>query len=112
VVVSGVLVLTIAITLTVRAGAVLGRHRAETAADLAALAAAGGIGIDADASRMCERAAAVARANRADLIECAVQLAADGRSGDVTVAVRMAVRLAGVGVRTVGARARAGRLPG
>jgi secretion/DNA translocation related TadE-like protein len=81
--------------------AVVARHRATTAADLAALAAAeqavrGGDG-------PCAVAAAVARANGAGLTACAVE-----GSAVVDVAVDVAVRLGPLGVRHAAARARAG----
>ncbi|MET8698280.1 Rv3654c family TadE-like protein [Kitasatospora sp. NPDC004723] len=57
-------------------GAVLGaRHRAESAADLAALAAADGLLLDADGG--CGRAGAVAAAQAAVVLSCAVDRAAD-----------------------------------
>ncbi|OBG79741.1 helicase [Mycobacterium sp. E3298] len=70
------------------AGAYLGavvvaRHRAQAAADLAALAAAARLPSGADAA--CARATAVARRMRADDTGCAV----DGP--DVVVTVRVAV---------------------
>jgi secretion/DNA translocation related TadE-like protein len=89
-----------------RTEAVLGRHRAESAADLAALAAAGQIGVSADT---CSAARAVATHNSATLESCAVELAADGRSGAVRVQVSVVVHLPVVGSRTVVASARAGR---
>ena len=90
-----------------RTEAVLARHRAESAADLAALAAAGRIGIAAD-SCMC--AGRIATADGAVLDQCRTDLAPDGRSGRVTVRVRASVRLPVVGSRTITASARAGRL--
>lgn len=91
-----------------RTTAVLARHRAESAADLAALAAAGQIGVSAD---VCQAARPVASANGATLMRCQVTLAEDGRSGSVDVEVRMAVHLAAVGDQQVTATARAARLP-
>lgn len=91
-----------------RARAVYARHRAEAAADLAALAGAGQIGVGTD---VCGPAVAVAAANGARLASCRPTLAADGRSGDVVVAVRLSVGFPLLGARTVVATARAGRLP-
>ena len=90
------------------ATAVFARHRAESAADLAALAAAGRIGVGTDS---CAAAAAVATANGTELVGCRLHLDADGRSGQVTVRVRMAVHLAGLAPTAVTASARAARLP-
>jgi secretion/DNA translocation related TadE-like protein len=87
---------------------VLARHRVEAAADLAALAAAGQIGV---ASDPCRAAARIAAANGAGLRACAATLADDGRSGSVTVTVGQSVRLPLLGVRDVIARARAIRDP-
>lgn len=93
---------------TVRELAVLARHRAESAADLAALAAAGRIGLGTDG---CAVAARLALRDGVVLRSCQLALAADGRSGTVAVRVALAVRLPLVGSRTVDASARAGRLP-
>jgi hypothetical protein len=71
------------------------------------LAAAGRIGVSTD---VCGAAADIAGVNGARVIECAPTLAADGRSGEVSVRLAMVVRLAVVGTRTVMASARAGRL--
>jgi len=99
------------VALLLRETAVLARHRAETAADLAALAAAGRIGLDPDAATSgCALAARVAAANGAALVSCAADLALDGRSGAVDVAVRVPVRLPILGGGTASASARAGRL--
>ena len=85
--VATVLVLTVAVTLlalgavgSTVAGAVLVRHRAALAADSAALAAA----VDARSGQQpaCLRAAALARANAARLVTCAVR----GSVAEVTVA--------------------------
>jgi secretion/DNA translocation related TadE-like protein len=91
-----------------RVTAVLARHRAESAADFAALAAAGRIGEAADG---CAVARAIAAANEAVLVRCQSALAADGRSGTVDVAVTLSVRLPALGVQRITATARAGRLP-
>lgn len=90
----------------VRAEAVLGRHRAESAADLAALAAAGQIGVSAD---LCAAAGRIAAANSATLSECVPSLAAGGRAGAVRVRITLSVHLPIVGDREVSAGARAGR---
>ena len=100
------LLLTVALVAALRSQAVYARHRAETAADLAALAAAGRIGTAGDS---CSAARAVAESNGATLISCTPEPGADGRSGAVTVRVRVHARLAVVGDRTVDASARAGR---
>jgi secretion/DNA translocation related TadE-like protein len=101
------LVLLVAVAVSLRAGAVLARHRAESAADLAALAAAGRIGTADD---VCEPAGPIARANGGALVRCRTRLAPDGRSGSVDVEVSVAVRLPGIGWRRATASARAGRL--
>lgn len=88
--------------------AVLARHRAGTAADLAALAAAGRIGIDGTS---CAAASRIARADGARLARCALHLDTDGRSGSVTVTVGVTAHLPLLGTGTVRASARAGRLP-
>jgi secretion/DNA translocation related TadE-like protein len=90
-----------------RTEAVLARHRAESAADLAALAAAGRIGVGTD---YCAAARRIASADGAVLDRCLPALDPDGRSGTVTVRVRANVHLPVVGTRTVTATARAGRL--
>jgi secretion/DNA translocation related TadE-like protein len=102
-----VLVLLAGSAAMLRTEAVLARHRAETAADLAALAAAGRIGVGAD---YCAAARQIASADGAELGRCRIALDADGRSGTVTVRVRANVHLPVVGARTVTASARAGRL--
>ena len=80
--------------------AVVGRHRAGTAADLSALAAAVRV-VEGEAAA-CRTAAAVAARNGGVLRGCRVA------GADVEVAVARPVRLAGLGVRTVVVRARAG----
>jgi secretion/DNA translocation related TadE-like protein len=85
-------------------GAVTGRHRAETAADLAALAAAGYVP-DGQATA-CARAAAVAARNGGSLHGCRVV------GDDVEVEVSRPVGLGALGVRTAIARARAGPAAG
>jgi secretion/DNA translocation related TadE-like protein len=93
---------------TARGLAVLARHRAESAADLAALAAAGQIGVN---DQGCAVAAQVARDGGGTLRTCLVRLAGDGRSGTVSVRVTVTVRLPIVSAQTVSASARAARLP-
>ena len=78
--------------------AVTGRHRAETAADLAALAAAVHV-LTGDA---CTVAAEVAGRNGGVLSGCRIA------GEDVEVEVRRPVRVAGAGVHTAVARSRAG----
>ncbi|MDA3641487.1 Rv3654c family TadE-like protein [Mycobacterium xenopi] len=75
---------------------VVARHRAQAAADLAALAAAARVSAGADVA--CARAGVVARRMRAGDLECAVQ------GLDVVVTVGAAV----VGGATARAAARAG----
>lgn len=104
----GGLVIMVGTAGVLRTEAVLGRHRAESAADLSALAAAGQIG---RSEGICAAARTVAAANSARLATCVPDLAADGRSGSVRVRVTVAVRLPVVGTRTVVASARAGREP-
>ncbi len=104
-----VLLLVVAGVVTIRMLAVLARHRAESAADLAALAAAGRIGVGADE---CLAARKVALADGARVSVCRLSLDADGRSGSVQVRVQADVHLPVVGTRTIDASARAGRLPG
>lgn len=100
------LLLVVAGVVTVRGLAVLARHRAESAADLAALAAAARIGFG---GTPCAAAGAIAVANGAVLRSCAAAVSADGRTGEVLVRVGLSVRLPGVGAREVVASARAGR---
>jgi secretion/DNA translocation related TadE-like protein len=102
------LLLVIAYAGVLRGAAVLLRHRAESTADLAALAAAGQIGTGAAPCTAAER---IAAANSATLAACSSILAADGRSGTVRVRVQQAGRLSIVGSVHVVATARAARLP-
>jgi len=102
------LLLTVAFASTLRASAVVARHRAEAAADLAALAAAGQIGVS---NGICAAAERIAAANGATVRHCVPVLAASGRSGTVTVWLALRVRLPIVGARDVLASARAGRDP-
>lgn len=97
---SGVLA-AIGVTVVLVGAAVVGRHRATTAADLAALAAAEHA-VRGDPGA-CAAAEAVARANGARLTGCSVDGAAV-----VEVAVEVTVRLGPVGHHPAPARARAG----
>jgi secretion/DNA translocation related TadE-like protein len=101
------LLLVVALVSVLRTTAVLARHRAEAVADLAALAAAGQIGVTVG---ICPAAARVAAASGATVQSCVPALDPGGRSGTVSVRVRLRVQLPMVGVREVVARARAGRL--
>ncbi|MFI5509796.1 Rv3654c family TadE-like protein [Mycobacterium sp. NPDC051804] len=101
-----VAMMAVLLTITV-AGVYLGtaavaRHRAQAAADLAALAAAGGLADGAQAA--CVRAVAVADAMRTTVAECSVT------GLDVVVAVEVSVALGRLGVGTARAVARAGPL--
>ncbi len=107
VLVCSALVLLMGIAVSLRTSAVLARHRAGSAADLAALAAAGAIGLADD---VCAQAVPIARANGGVLVGCHAALAGDGRSGTVDVRVSVAVELPGAGSSTATASARAGRL--
>ena len=111
VVVAGLLVVLAATVVVARTEAVLASHRAGSAADLAALAAAAQIGVRPP-SDLCARAARVAAADGAAVVSCATELSVDGRSGTVLVVVTVAVSLPFVGHQQVRASARAARLPG
>jgi secretion/DNA translocation related TadE-like protein len=80
--------------------AVIARHRAQAAADLAALAAAGRLARGADSA--CAYAAAVAQAMQAAVGQCAVD------ELDVVVSVDITVALGRFGVGRAHAVARAG----
>ncbi|BBY51179.1 hypothetical protein MARA_46470 [Mycolicibacterium arabiense] len=80
--------------------AVSARHRAQSAADLAALAAAGRLGLGRDAA--CAWAESIAAPMRARVTECLV----DGL--DVVVRVDVTAQLGRWGVGTARAAARAG----
>lgn len=108
---SGLLVLVAAMTTGLRENAVIARHRAEAAADLAALAAAQGIGVDSTVDQMCQRAARIAKANGADLGQCTVRLEVSARTGSVQISTSVAVRIAGLGEQRAHAHAQAARLP-
>ncbi|MFJ4666765.1 Rv3654c family TadE-like protein [Kitasatospora purpeofusca] len=106
-VLAGVLIGCVAFTAALSLGVVVGaRHRAESAADLAALAAADRLLVDADGG--CVRARAVAAAQAAAVVSCAADLPADA------VEVVAEVPVTGLPVRLpVGparARSRAGPL--
>ena len=105
------LLLVVAIAVTVRTTAVVARHRAEAAADLAALAAASMIGIAANAGEICAAAPSIAAANGGRVRSCTPAIDPDGRSGSVTVRVSVAVRLPILGTVPATATARAGRVP-
>jgi secretion/DNA translocation related TadE-like protein len=105
---AGALVIVLGVVASLRGAAVLARHRAESAADFAALAAAGRIGV---ASDECASAVRVARRNGAVVRSCRVSTTADGRSGTVRVEVGLPAALPWVSARTVSVSARAGRLP-
>ncbi|HEX6755801.1 MAG TPA: Rv3654c family TadE-like protein [Mycobacteriales bacterium] len=100
--VAGLLVLIGLVTLVgvVRGTAVVGRHGAEVAADLAALA--GATALSASEPDACAQAAAYAARNGARLTGCVV----DG--DDVEVEVSRPVRFGRLGARLASARARAG----
>jgi secretion/DNA translocation related TadE-like protein len=80
--------------------AVIARHRAQSAADLAALAAAGRLARGAEAA--CAHASAVAAAMHAAATDCIVE------ELDVVVSVDVRVELGRFGVGPARARARAG----
>lgn len=101
------LVVSVGSAAVLRTEAVLARHRVESAADLAALAAAGRIGIGANS---CAAARRIAAADGATVELCAPNVDEDGRSGTVTIRVSATVHLPVVGARTVTATARAARL--
>ena len=102
-----ILLLLVGAMATVRGAAVLARHRAEAAADVAALAAAGRFGTGDDP---CRAAAVVARRNSASLVGCRVRAGPSGRGGLVDVVVARSLWLPGLGRTLVRASARAGRV--
>ena len=95
----------IAVLLTITVGAcyvgsaVIARHRAQAAADLAALAAAAGLAAGADDA--CAQAMAVAHTMRVVLAGCVV----DGLDVVVTVDARVALAVAGADSAQASARA-------
>jgi secretion/DNA translocation related TadE-like protein len=80
--------------------AVIARHRAQAAADLASLAAAGQVADGADTA--CARADLVARAMRTTVTQCVIE------DLDVVVTVDASVALGRFGVGPARAAARAG----
>jgi secretion/DNA translocation related TadE-like protein len=102
------LVLLAAVTIVIRTGATLAGHRAEFAADAAALAGATQIGIQ---GQPCAAADRVARLNGAQLRTCRVRLAENGRSGQVAVVVVVDTVLPILGAGSVQASADAARDP-
>ncbi|MEU9835064.1 Rv3654c family TadE-like protein [Streptosporangium sp. NPDC048047] len=89
-----------AVIMTVGAARV-GRHRAQSAADLSALAAARLAFVVPD--RGCTRAEALARANGAEVTGCVV-----GQDGIADIQVTLRLPLPGLGFRPITALARAG----
>lgn len=89
----------VTVGLTAIGAAVIGRHRAQSVADLAALAAAGRVAAGAEAA--CAEAAAVARAMRALVVGCDV----DGLDVIVTVHTDTAVGVWGLGPARAASRA-------
>jgi len=94
----------VAVAIGAYGSAVIGRHRAETAADLAALAAA--VRVLDGASAACAVASQVAARNDGVLRSCRLG------GEDVEVEVSRSVEVAGLGFRTAVARARAGPVDG
>jgi secretion/DNA translocation related TadE-like protein len=80
--------------------AVIARHRAQAAADLAAVAAA--VHLADGAGAACERASAVARAMGTAVTQCAVE------DLDVVVAAEAPLRFGRMGIGPAHAMARAG----
>jgi secretion/DNA translocation related TadE-like protein len=100
------LLILVGVLAVLRGSATLARHRAETAADAASLAVAAQIGISA---QPCLAAATIAAANAATVRSCRLDLAADGRSGQVEVTVSVEVHLPVLGADRVDGSARAER---
>ena len=107
------MVLWVCVAAVVLAGvAVVARHRAASAADMSALAAASLIaraeadGDEGTALQGCAAAYAIARANNAMVISCQVR----GRVVDVTTRIEIPALswLGGLGLDAVSGRARAG----
>ena len=105
------LVLLLALAVAIRAAAALARHEAETAADLAALAAASRIGYVGDAAGICAAAEAIVTANGGLLLACSAALQPNGLAGTVSVRAAVSARLPVVGHVRASASARAARLP-
>jgi secretion/DNA translocation related TadE-like protein len=95
-----VVVLTVTVACVYLGSAVSARHRAQAAADLAALAAAGALA--SGTQEACARADAVAEAMDTSVSDCSVDKL------DVVVAVDIRVALGRLGVGTARAVARAG----
>ncbi|MCQ4121689.1 Rv3654c family TadE-like protein [Rhodococcus tibetensis] len=76
------------------------RHRAQSAADLAALAA--GVGLDRGGESACAAARVVAQRMHVEMIDCKVE------AWDVEVTVNAPVLLSSLGIRDARAVARAG----
>ncbi|MFF1902282.1 Rv3654c family TadE-like protein [Kitasatospora sp. NPDC058218] len=92
-------------TATLSVGSVVGaRHRAESAADLAALAAADRLLLDPDGG--CGRAAGIAQAQAATLVSCTVEREAD--AVEVVAEVRIGGVPVGLPIGPARARSRAG----
>jgi secretion/DNA translocation related TadE-like protein len=89
------------VSVVLMGAAMTARHRASTAADMAALAAAGHAVLGDPGP--CDAAARIARANGADLDRCAV-----GAEATVEVVVGVPVRLGPAGNFVASAHARAG----
>ena len=101
----------LALAVAIRAAAALARHEAETAADLAALAAAGRIGHVGDAAGICAAAEAIVTANGGLLLACSAAVQPNGLTGTVSVRAAATARLPVVGHVRASASARAARLP-
>ena len=106
------LVLLLALVVAIRVAAAVVRHKAETAADLAALAGAARIGYVGDTAGICGAAEAIAAANGGVLLACSASVQPNGLSGTVWVRAAVSARLPVVGDVQATASARAGRLPG
>jgi len=94
---------TVGVAVVLMGAAVVARHRAGAAADLAALAGAARAVQGGDG---CGEASRLARANAAQLTGCDVE-----PGGRVLVTVDVPVALGRLGVFTASARARAGPVP-
>ena len=105
---ASLVVLAFGYTVTTRGVAVVARHRANAAADLAALAAAARIGVGGDP---CASARSIAEANHAALTMCQAAVDPDGRAGTVAVTVTAEFDVPIVGARSVVSSARAARIP-
>ena len=92
--------MSVTIALVTIGAAALARHRAQTAADLGALAAA--LTLPAGAGSACDRARELVNAMRMSTAHCAIERL------DVVVTVAVPVRVAGWNLGTARAVARAG----